>query len=392
MKRLAIITTHPIQYNAPLFKMLAERKKLDIHVFYTWGQTEKQKFDPGFGKNIIWDIPLLDGYQYSFVNNTSKNPGSHHYKGIINPNLIADVENWKADAILVMGWNFKSHLAAIRYFKGKIPVLFRGDSTLLDEKWGIKKLMRRYFLKRVYRNIDFAFYVGTNNKLYFLKHGVRLDQLIHAPHAIDNERFAEPEVFYLNEAKILRAELEIKEDDIVLLFAGKLEEKKNPLFLIDLINKINSPRLKIVFVGSGILKNNIQNICESDDRIIMLDFQNQKRMPTIYRIADIFFLPSKGPGETWGLALNEAMACKKAVVSTFKTGGAIDLIEQNKNGLIINFENYEAVLNLIESALLNKEILKYMGDNSFNRIKDFSLEKVALSYEGFLNSHLENVI
>ncbi len=372
--------------------MLAERKKLDIHVFYTWGQTEKQKFDPGFGKNIIWDIPLLEGYQYSFVANTSKNPGSHHYKGIINPTLIADIENWKADAILIMGWNFKSHLAAMRHFKGRIPVLFRGDSTLLDEKWGIKKLMRRYFLKRVYRNIDFAFYVGTNNKLYFLKHGVRLDQLIYAPHAIDNERFAEPELFYLNEAKMLRAELQIKEDDIVLLFAGKLEEKKNPLFLINLINKINSPRLKIVFVGSGILKNNIQNICESDDRIIMLDFQNQKRMPTIYRIADIFFLPSKGPGETWGLALNEAMACKKAVVSTFKTGGAIDLIEQNKNGLIFNFDDYEAVLNLVESALLNKEILKHMGDNSLNRIKDFSLEKVALSYEGFLNSYIENVI
>ena len=72
MKRLAIVTTHPIQYNAPLFKLIQERGNIQIKVFYTWGKTAlKNKFDPGFGKYISWDIPLLDGYEYSFEKNIS---------------------------------------------------------------------------------------------------------------------------------------------------------------------------------------------------------------------------------------------------------------------------------------------------------------------------------
>ncbi len=45
--------------------------------------------------------------------------------------------------------------------------------------------------------------------------------------------------------------------------------------------------------------------------MIFLDFQNQQKMPLVYRLCDIFVLPSMGPGETWGLAVNEAMACKR---------------------------------------------------------------------------------
>jgi len=68
MKKLAIITTHPIQYYAPIFKLLSERKKIEICVFYTWGKDAlKDKFDVGFGKKIEWDIPLLEGYNYNFL-------------------------------------------------------------------------------------------------------------------------------------------------------------------------------------------------------------------------------------------------------------------------------------------------------------------------------------
>src|SRR5258708_7201810 len=138
--RLAIITTHPIQYYAPVFKLLQERQQLTIMVFYTWGEGAEVKYDPGFGATIAWDIPLLDGYPFTWVYNTACDPGSHHYKGIINPGLIQQVQQWEADAILVFGWAYQSHLKCLRYFKGRIPTYFRGDSTLLDEPKGLKKI------------------------------------------------------------------------------------------------------------------------------------------------------------------------------------------------------------------------------------------------------------
>ena len=174
MKKLAIITTHPIQYNAPLFRLLTERNEIDIKVFYTWSQSAAgKKFDPGFGQDIEWDIPLLEGYEYTFVNNISTAPGSHHYKGINNPTLIKEIKEWGANSLLVYGWNFKSHLTAIRFFSKKIPVFFRGDSTLLDEKKGLKKIIRRFFLKYVYSHIYTAFYTGSANKAYFKAMGLK---------------------------------------------------------------------------------------------------------------------------------------------------------------------------------------------------------------------------
>src|SRR4051812_19041240 len=123
MKKLAIVSTHPIQYNAPWFSRLAQSPDLNVRVFYTWSQSQGgAKYDPGFGKTIEWDIPLLEGYDYTFVRNIAPDPGSHHFKGIDNPSLIREIQAWKPDGLLVIGWAYKSHLACLRHFKGKLPV------------------------------------------------------------------------------------------------------------------------------------------------------------------------------------------------------------------------------------------------------------------------------
>ena len=250
--KLAIIITHPIQYYSPLFKLLTERGTLQIKIFYTWEQSQEKIFDKKFGKEIKWDIPLFEGYDYVFVRNTSKKPGSGTYNGVVNPTLIKEIEIWKADAILVFGWNHHSHFKAMRYFKGKIPVYFRGDSTLLDEQSGIKTILRRMWLSYIYKFIDSALYVGTNNKNYFLKHGLKEKQLFFAPHAIDNDRFYDKTGKYQQKADKWRAELGLSKKNIVFLFIGKFEKKKNPLLLIEIANKY--PEYKFLFVGSGELE------------------------------------------------------------------------------------------------------------------------------------------
>src|SRR6185437_9098032 len=122
LKKIAIITTHPIQYNAPFFKLLAESETVRPKIFYTWDESVLQnKYDPDFERSIDWDIPLLEGYEYEFLQNTAREKGSHHYKGIRNPQIIEKINEWKPDAILVYGWKFQSHIKVIRHFKNKIP-------------------------------------------------------------------------------------------------------------------------------------------------------------------------------------------------------------------------------------------------------------------------------
>jgi len=379
MKKLAIVSSHPIQYNAPLFRQLSGGQEVGVRVFYTWEQSQAgRKFDPDFGKDIEWDIPLLEGYEYQFVKNISTDPGTHHFKGLVNPTLNQEIVAWGPDAVLVFGWSFDSHLKCLRYFHGRAPVFFRGDSTLLDEQAGIKRQLRRWFLKWVYRHVDVALYVGEHNKEYFLKHGLRERQLVKAPHAVDNERFAggKTNEDYAVRAAQWRREMGVGENELVVLFAGKMEPKKDPLFLLELAARVPDPRLRIILVGNGVLEGELKQAAAGDARILFLDFQNQGMMPVVYRLAEIFILPSRGPGETWGLAVNEAMACGRAVGMSSKAGGAIDLVEEGVNGIIFKPGDVEKCGVWIDTLLEDRRKLVEMQQRSGERIGQFSYEHI----------------
>jgi len=375
--RLAIITTHPIQYHAPVFKLWSQRGIIDIKVFYTWGEDVlKDKYDPGFGKVITWDIPLLDGYDYMMVKNTSSTPGSHHHNGIINPTLHLDVESWGADVILVYGWNFHSHLRIMRYFKGKIPVFFRGDSTLLDRKpLSYRDLLKNIILRRIYNKVDLAFYVGKANRKYFELLGLKDHQLVFAPHAIDNRRFSLP-------AEIdFRSVLKLNTNDKLILFAGKFEEKKNPALLIQAFESIDDDSLHLWMVGNGpqeaALKSMVSMMSlKLRNRIHFMDFQNQMAMPDVYKACDLFVLPSKGPGETWGLAINEAMASSKAIIASDKCGAADDLIVEGINGYIFHSGDVQMLRTQIIKAIVSKSMLEEMGFQSQRMIQNWSFENI----------------
>jgi len=384
--KLAIISSHPIQYNAPMFALLAKSKKIEPKVFYTWSQSKESLFDVDFGKTIEWDIPLLDGYEYEFVENIAADPGPHHGKGIDCPGLPTAIEKWGADAILIFGWNYKAHNEAMKYFKGKIPIYFRGDSTLIDEQGGIKQLLRRLYLKWVYRNTDYAFYVGKNNKEYFLAHGIPDDKLFFAPHAIDNDRFNDSTGEYSKEAKDMRKELGIPEKDVVILFVGKFESKKNPLILIEAAKRINDENLHFVFVGNGDWESDMKKKSKDMKNIHYLAFQNQSRMPVIYYLADILALPSQGPGETWGLVVNEAMACGRAILVSTKAGCYSNLVENGINGYVFESGNLDECVESIEK-MNSKEICAKMGKQSQIMIQNWSFGEIVKSLETHLTNY-----
>jgi glycosyltransferase involved in cell wall biosynthesis len=384
--KLAIITSHPIQYNAPLFKMLVERDKIGVKVFYTWGETVlENKFDPGFGRVVNWDIPLLEGYEYEFLKNTAREKGSDHFRGIVNPEIISRVDAYEPDGIMVFGWAFQSHLKVMRHYKNKKLILFRGDSTLLYKFSFIRKQLRKFFLRRVYRNIDYALYVGKNNYQYFKQAGLRDDQLQYAPHAVDNKRFSKNDAIREEEALYLRKNLNIDEQEIVFLFAGKLEIKKDVKSLLAAFEQTGLYRsTHLVIVGNGKLEQEFKKNYGSISSVHFVDFQNQSQMPAIYRLGDIFVLPSDGP-ETWGLAVNEAMACGRAVLVSDICGCGIDLVDVGKNGFIFHGGNVkdlgEKMLTLAE---IGKSGIKLMGQYSGVKIEKFSFERFCESTENIL--------
>ena len=336
--RLAIVATHPVQYNAPWFRLLAQHPGLDVKVFYTWQDGTQAITDPGFGRQITWDLPLTEGYALQYVP-PSTEVESRSFRNMDSPALVGTIEAYQPTAILVIGWNFRSHLRALRHFHGRIPVLFRGDSTLLDKRSGPKELVRSTVLRWVLKFVDYGLSVGTNNTAYFRHHGLTEEQIVHVPHAIDNARFSGTGPDYDNAAATIRRELGFRESDTVLLFAGKFEHKKRPDRLLDLFLRAvpHRPDMQLLLVGNGIMEEQLKKRAEGCDAVRFLPFQNQNRIPIIYRVGDITVLPSEY-NETWGLALNESMASGRTVMATTQVGAAVDLIQPGTTGFLLDTE------------------------------------------------------
>lgn len=332
MMKLALVITHPIQYYAPVFQLLA--KEVELKVFYT--AKKRESFDPGFRQEIVWDIPLLEGYNYTF----------NEQKPVIE-NLVEFNPNY----ILIYGWASSSHIQILMYFKNKIPILFRGDSNLLGNVPWYRKPLKEYALKWVYAHVKTALYTGTTNKEYFRKYGLKESQLIFAPHAVDNKRFSSHEP-----SLSVRASLGLKQNDLLVLFAGKFSRNKNPILLLHAFLKANIPNTHLLFIGSGITEGNLRNAARRWNNIHVLPFQNQKDIPAFYKAADLFCLPSNH--ETWGLSINEAMACGKAVLVSDKCGAAVDLVTHQNGGTFkhqdVNDLKHKLEYFLKQPALLEK--------------------------------------
>jgi glycosyltransferase involved in cell wall biosynthesis len=340
--RLAFVVSHPVQYYVPLYRRLATRTDIKIKVFFTWHDGSAAQHDPGFNRAVSWDIPLTQGYEHELVPNRSSDPGTHHFFGMRNPGLFERVMEWRPDAVHITGYAFASHLSILRRLSRRnVPVLFRGDSHLLDEKQqGARWKIKRLALCQLYRRIPAFLYVGKNNHAYYRAFGVPESRLFYCPHSIEVNRFAEPNDQLELETRQWRHELGIPDSAKVLLFAGKFEPKKQPVELMKAVASMNFKDLILVMAGSGPLESQVRELAaRQPDRFRVLPFQNQSRMPVVYRLGDIFTLPS-AYDETWGLAVNEAKACGRRTLVSDKVGCAPDVVESEADGSIFPSQDW----------------------------------------------------
>lgn len=351
--KLALLTTHPVQYYAPWFRHLAA-SGIHLRVFYLWDFGTARRHDSGFGIDLQWDIPLLDGYDSEFVPNTAPDPGTHHFQGIRNPSLTSRVRAWNPDAVLLMGYAWRSLTEFALRWNRRTPVLLRGDSHDLARSASGRAAVSRLAARLLFTRFSAFLHCGTANRAYFAARGARAEQLHFCPHAIDMERFQRsPSVE--TEAAAWRAEWGASTGRPVVLFAGKLEEKKRPY---DLLHAFRSADLKdalLVFAGTGPQEERLKRGAEGHPRIRFVPFTNQSRMPGLYAAADLFVLPSCGPGETWGLAVQEALACGVPALVSTHVGCAGDLVRDGVNGAIFPAGDLDALAVALRRALAGGE-------------------------------------
>jgi glycosyltransferase involved in cell wall biosynthesis len=377
--KIGILTTHPIQYHAPLFRDLASREGISLTVYFAHQPTPQEQ-GVGFGVAFEWDIDLTAGYRHVFLENVSTRP-AHGIRGYDTPEIIEIVRKEHFDLFIVHGWNYKSSWQAFRAcWETGTKLAIRSDSQLPQEakcslrqklKGLVKKLVYPHFISR----FDVCLPYGQRSAEYFRYFGGK--KIIVSPHFIDNNWFAQSAGKFRKERDVLRQEWQIPEGAVCFLFCGKFQTKKRPMDVLKAIERgctrneepgAKERPLHLLMVGDG----EMRHACEKYARerglpVTFAGFLNQGKISKAYVAADCLVLPSDS-GETWGLVVNEAMACGLPTIVSDACGCVPDLILEGENGYTYPCGDVEA---------LYEKMTIFLDDNcDYMRIQKAALDRV----------------
>ncbi len=371
---LGVVSTHPIQYQVPWFVALATDPRVDVHVGYGWIPDPEAQGE-GFGTAFVWDLPLLDGYRYTELGRRNSRPRLSMFFGI----RLRRVADWLRaqcfDALIVTGWNSLALVqAAFAARRSRLPLLVRGDSNDLRPRGALTRLVHRAFLPF----FDAFLVVGKSNRRFYRRSGVPERKLFDCPHFVDNDRLARQHAEAASRRGELRAKWGVPANAVCALFAGKLVRVKNvpELFAALRVAVTGAPRLHLLVAGEGPLGEELRAVAARDGLpVSFTGFLNQSEMPAAYAAADFLVLPSHS--ETWGLVVNEAMACGLPAVVSDGVGCAEDLVEPGVTGYVYRSGSAEELAARLTAMLGDDEERRQrMGERARSRIvTSYSVER-----------------
>ena len=343
--RIGFLVTHPIQYYTPIFRELAAL--CDLTVFFAHRQSAEQQAQAGFGVAFDWDIDLVSGYRSKFLENVSRNPSTDRFSGCDTPGIAREISEGRFDAFVVPGWGFRSFMQAVRACRrAEVPVFVRGDSQLVGPRNMLLRIAKELAFPRMLRRFDGFLYVGQRNREYLLHYGAAADRLFFSPHCVDNASFGAAS------AAARRSIVAATGRNRRVLFVGKLLERKRPLDVLKAAVLLRERQpIEVAFAGSGELEAELREFARASGvPAIFHGFVNQSEMPAVYAAADIMVLPSDGL-ETWGLAVNEAMACGLPAVVSDAVGCGPDLVDEGITGAVFPVGQPAQFASAIETAI-----------------------------------------
>jgi glycosyltransferase involved in cell wall biosynthesis len=335
--RLTVVETHPVQYNAPWYRYVAQHcDEIDLTVLYASRPTPSQQA-VDFRRPFEWDTRLLDGYRSRVVRESRPDDrfDSDSYRGLDVPDIGAALLETQPDVALIAGWHSVTQTRAMTACRANgIPVLYRGDSHLGTRPSGVTgvlwRVKTRVFLARYSAHLA----VGQRARAYLLANGVPAARIYASPHAVDNELFASTAAPHLSDAArmAVRCSYGLSPQDFVVLFVGKINGRKRLLDAMTAVAQLG-PSCVLLIVGDGERMAEARADAEQvGARVSWAGFVNQRDLGRVYAAADCLVLPNVR--ETWGLVVNEAMATGLPAVVSDGAGCAPDLIVPGETGEI----------------------------------------------------------
>lgn len=186
-----------------------------------------------------------------------------------------------------------------------------------------------------------------------------------------------PSIFFKRNKIETRKKLGVSNDDFIVAYVGQFTERKGINRLCEALNRMNNKRIKAMFIGSGSVKINYDNI-------IVRGKVNHKDLPLYLNAADIFVLPTLSEGCC--NAIVEAMACGLPIVST-NASFNWDILNK-ENSILINPTSIEQIIESITQLYENKELLDCLSKGALRKAKHLTLSKRAEKILNYINKNI----
>jgi glycosyltransferase involved in cell wall biosynthesis len=387
--RLAYLVSHPIQYQAPLLRRIAQEPDIDLTVFFGSDFSVRSYQDEGFGVEVKWDVPLLDGYRHKFLP-AIRDDGTQTVMTPLNYGIFSELRGRNGepgfDLLWTHGYNMVNALHGMLAAKALgIPVLVRADMWLRDRpRSGPKLLLKKLFFQFLKNMVNGILPVGTMNTEYW-RHYLGDDvPLFLMPYAVDNEYFQRQSLEAVARRDELRRELRLDAARPVILFASKLQQRKHCIDLLDayehlLNDETGQPHPYLLIVGDGEERVALEERAKAKKLIDVrfCGFRNQSELPRFFDLSSVFVLPARH--EPWGLVVNEAMNAGRAVIVSDDIGCQPDLITDGVEGCVFPVGDVQALTEALRRVLATPETAEQMGRRALDRINAWSFEEDILA-------------
>jgi glycosyltransferase involved in cell wall biosynthesis len=366
-RRLVVLTEIIAPYRIPVFNALAARGDVALHVIFL------SENDPSLRQ---WHV-YKDEIKFSYEVLPSWRRRIGKYNLLLNRCLHCALRRAQPDAVLCGGYSYVAAWQAAFWAKRhKVPLLLWSESTALD-------MRRRHraveFIKRRFRTRCQAFVAaGKASRDYLLELGAPSSSIFIAPDAVDVRFFAAAA------EKARQQEREIRLRDHLplryFLFAGRLVKEKGVFELLDAYAKLEESlrsRIGLVFVGDGPARQELANRATGiqPGMVWFCGWVHREQIPEIYALAEGLVFPTYS--DTWGLVVNEGMACALPIVASQVAGCVPDLLEDGWNGFAVRPREVEGLVRAMQVLSNDPESARRMGSRSFQRIQDYTPEACA---------------
>jgi len=331
--------------------------------------------DPDFGVEVKWDVPLLDGHQWTLVRNRSWSPRMGSFFGLLNLGIWRKIRRGKFDAVVLLtGYVCATFWIAVAAAKlSGVPVLFGTDATSLQPRDGRrwKVWIKRLLLPAIFRLADVVIIPSEAGRQFILGLGIPDSRIVLTPFVVDNawwkQRSSE-----VNRSKV-RWEWGVPEEAVVVLFCAKLQPWKRPDDLLRAFAKANVKGTFLVFAGDGSMLADLEAAAKAlgiAARTRFLGFVNQTGLPAVYRSADLFVLASEY--DPCPAVVCEAMLCGCPVVLSDEIRGRFDLVKDGETGFIYRCGNIEELAGILTNVLEDRCKLTELSRAAVVRMETWS--------------------